>query len=398
MRGAITRPIYYKPKPKDAVAWRVVPSVTAVAVRRNGTALVPDVAAVSVTVTRTEGTGAPVTIASDFWSDNLIDVWYRWIGESAWRQYPFGPGITVNTAKKGIEIQLKINNVEYDRVTVPFTFDGQTGGRGATLRGPREWTEVLTDGVSITFENGTEGCQYFDVVVYEGKYYSCKVSHIKNSTNNPNHPGSAYDITNHIWQSAEDLTFVASMLILAKYALIKNLGVESLIMPNPDDPENPWCVINKGVITIRRGDFYGITVNRASIQDGTITDCTVKGGLCLGAEDGGSFDLGTIVEPKSSLMLNPSSIALPFLKKGVSRSIRLLFPAGNNITSIATELSLSLSKDKGTTSDNTKIHQGLSGDGQTSLTLNSSVLKGKMFELLGVNTNGGNTNWYLIEM
>lgn len=387
MRGSVTRSIYFKAKPKDAVTWLVVPSVTSVAVRRSGASQVPDVAYISVTVTRQEGAGAPQTVSDDEWSTYLIDVWYRYTGESTWKMYPFAPGITVNTEKKGIEIRLTIANVEYYRVSVPFTFDGATGpqgGRGAILRGPRDWSEVS---VGAQFQNGADGCEFFDVVVYNGSFFSCKTTHTKTLSN---YPGSDVAQTNQLWQAASDLQFVATKLLLAEYALIKNLGVEALEMADPDNPELLQCVIKDGAITIRKGQFHDITV-----QSSKLTDCRVSGVLTatqlwLGCEDGSTVDLTATTEPKGALLVNPTTVKLPSLVAGTSRSIRILYP---KMTSGATSLTLYCAS-----ASNTKIHLGMSGEAQTSLTIQSSTLMaGKMYECLGVSTNA-NTEWYIIEL
>ena len=378
MKGSVTRAIYYKQKPKDAVAWRVVPSATAVAIRRNGTALVPDVSAVTVSVIRQVGDSVPEVVPDDTWAEWMVDVWYRSVGETAWRMYPIGAGIKVDTAKKGIELRLTIANVECYRVTVPFTFDGQTGKRGAILRGPCDWNDVAP---GARFENGTDGCEFFDVVIRDGEYYSCAVTHTKAIDDKDNGPGSNLDKTNHYWQSAADFEFVATKLILAKYALIKNLGVESLIMPNPDDEEaDPLCVIDNGNIEINTGEFKNIKVS------GDITADT----LALGV------DSSTDYKPNGAIVISKSRVVLPPVPKYKTRIIRVF----NQAHSRTSPSDLKLECEKVDGADLVRISDKNSElDSVTSLTISGGGYNsGRSFELLGINQQGVITYWFVNEL
>ena len=101
---------------------------------------------------------------------------------------------------------------------------GQKGDRGPSLRGPMDWEKMAT---GFQFQCGAAGEDFLDVVIYSGKYYQCIVSHKKTATN---YPGSNYNY----WRVSSNLSFVATDLLLATYALIKNLGVESVEMKDAE--------------------------------------------------------------------------------------------------------------------------------------------------------------------
>lgn len=130
--------------------------------------------------------------------------------------------------------------------------DGQSikGDRGVTLRGPLDWTECAN---GFVFQAGGPSDTYLDYVVYNGNYYICTTSHTKSSS-----------WVGSYWQTAAQLPFVASMLLLAKYALIKNLGVESIEMK--DAAGNVVFVAKDGNVTCRTGTF-----NNVNIESGVIS-------------------------------------------------------------------------------------------------------------------------------
>lgn len=126
---------------------------------------------------------------------------------------------------------------------------GQKGDRGPSLRGPMDWEKMAT---GFQFQCGAAGEDFLDVVIYSGKYYQCIVSHKKTATN---YPGSNYNY----WRVSSNLSFVATDLLLATYALIKNLGVESVEMKDAEG--NVIFRAKDGNVTCKNGTFENVTVS-----------------------------------------------------------------------------------------------------------------------------------------
>lgn len=123
------------------------------------------------------------------------------------------------------------------------------GDRGPSLRGPMDWEKMAT---GFQFQCGAAGEDFMDVVIYGGKYYQCIESHKKTASN---YPGSNYNY----WRVSSNLSFVATDLLLATYALIKNLGVESVEMK---DAEGDVIFRAKdGNVTCKNGTFENVTVS-----------------------------------------------------------------------------------------------------------------------------------------
>ena len=126
---------------------------------------------------------------------------------------------------------------------------GQKGDRGPSLRGPMDWEKMAT---GFQFQCGAAGEDFLDVVIYGGKYYQCIESHKKTASN---YPGSNYNY----WRVSSNLSFVATDLLLATYALIKNLGVESVEMKDAEG--NVIFRAKDGNVTCKNGTFENVTVS-----------------------------------------------------------------------------------------------------------------------------------------
>lgn len=138
--------------------------------------------------------------------------------------------------------------------------DGARGERGPTLRGPQRWADVA-DGFG--FESGGDGEDFLDVVMTETlkpgsttdkqvNYFVCIQSHPKSATIRPDAAGSQY------WKPMSTIEFVATKILLAQYALVKNLGVESLEMKDADGNIIAW--IRDGDVLFNKGTFSNVKV------------------------------------------------------------------------------------------------------------------------------------------
>lgn len=166
---------------------------------------------------------------------------------------------------KDIAISIVCRGVTHKR-TVSFktVADGQPGAkgdRGPALRGPQAWSDCA---VGYMFQSGASGEEYKDIVLYGNNYYSCIKSHTKTASNNP---GSATDTNSGLWKLADKLEMVATKILLAQYALVKNLGVEAIDMKDAN-----------GNIIFQAKDG-NVTCNSGTFTNGTFTNVKVIGSI-----------------------------------------------------------------------------------------------------------------------
>lgn len=139
---------------------------------------------------------------------------------------------------------------------VKFLKAGEKGEQGATLRGPQDW-ESCANGYS--FQCGSPGEAWKDVVIYNDNFYTCKKSHTKTASN---YPGSTTDRNNGYWQLGDKIELVATKILLATYALVENLGVTAIEMKD-----------SSGTILFQAKD------GNVTCNTGTFTNCVLDGYL-----------------------------------------------------------------------------------------------------------------------
>lgn len=166
--------------------------------------------------------------------------------------------------------------------------NGAKGDRGPALRGPQAWSDCA---VGYVFQSGASGEEYKDVVLYGGYYYSCIKSHTKTASNNP---GSATDTNSGLWKLADPVEIVATKILLAQYALVKNLGVEAIDMKDANG--NIIFQAKDGNVTCNSGTFKNITVKGNSSFEGS-----VKANMFYGAvrkvTPGSTYTIDPVNEP-----------------------------------------------------------------------------------------------------
>ena len=165
---------------------------------------------------------------------------------------------------KDIAISIVCRGVTHKR-TVSFktVADGQTGAkgdRGPALRGPQAWSDCA---VGYVFQSGASGEEYKDVVLYGNNYYSCIKSHTKTGKET----GANNTLSTDYWKLADKLEIVATKILLAQYALVKNLGVEAIDMKDA-----------KGNIIFQAKDG-NVTCNSGTFTNGTFTNVKVIGSI-----------------------------------------------------------------------------------------------------------------------
>lgn len=139
---------------------------------------------------------------------------------------------------------------------------GEKGERGAVLRGPQAWSDCAT---GYAFQAGGAGEKWQDVVIYGNNYYSCVKSHTKTASN---YPGSTTAINNGYWQLGDKIELVATKILLATYALVKNLGVEAIDMKDANG--NVVFRAKDGNVICNSGTFNNITVKGNSTLEGIV--------------------------------------------------------------------------------------------------------------------------------
>ena len=193
---------------------------------------------------------------------------------------------------KDIAISIVCRGVTHKR-TVSFktVADGQPGAkgdRGPALRGPQAWSDCA---VGYMFQSGVSGEEYKDVVLYGGYYYSCIKSHTKTASNNP---GSATDTNSGLWKLADPVEIVATKILLAQYALVKNLGVEAIDMKDADD--NIIFQAKDGNVTCNSGTFKNITVKGNSSFEGSVK-ANMFYGTVRKVTPGSTYTIDPVSEP-----------------------------------------------------------------------------------------------------
>ena len=137
--------------------------------------------------------------------------------------------------------------------TVKYILKGDKGEKGAALRGPQAWSDCAT---GYNFQAGGQGDTWKDVVIYGDNYYSCVKNHAKTATN---YPGSTEDNNNGYWRLGDKIELVATKILLATYALVKNLGVEAIDMK--DNNGNILFQAKDGNVVCKTGTFENINIS-----------------------------------------------------------------------------------------------------------------------------------------
>lgn len=193
---------------------------------------------------------------------------------------------------KDISISIVCRGVTHKR-TVSFktVADGQPGAkgdRGPALRGPQAWSDCA---VGYMFQSGASGEEYKDLVLYGGYYYSCIKSHTKTASNNP---GSATDTNSGLWKLADPVEIVATKILLAQYALVKNLGVEAIEMK--DKENNIVFLAKNGDVICNSGTFKNITVKGNSTFEGSVK-ANMFYGTVRKVTPGSTYTIDPVSEP-----------------------------------------------------------------------------------------------------
>ena len=238
-----------------------------------------------------------------------------------------------DTTAISLPFTITYKGAKYDSViTIQPVADGQDGARGdrgPALRGPQAWSDCA---VGYVFQSGASDEEYKDVVLYGNNYYSCIKSHAKTASN---FPGSATDTNSGLWKLADKLEIVATKILLAQYALVKNLGVETIDMK--DDKGNIIFQAKDGNVTCNSGTFKNITVKGNSSFEGS-----VKANMFYGAvkkvTPGSTYQIDPVSEPYNFYYVeNPTKRTFIVLPKaanyeGLEINIFTKLPASSSLS------------------------------------------------------------------
>lgn len=133
---------------------------------------------------------------------------------------------------------------------------GSRGNRGPALRGPQLYADCASD---FQFMQGADGEEFLDVVIDSNdNFYKCKKSHVKSSGVAPGATGwETY------WSLGTKYDLVATQILLATYALIKNLGVENV--EAKDANNNTIFSIRNGILVCNGGTIGGFKISSSKI-------------------------------------------------------------------------------------------------------------------------------------
>lgn len=242
------------------------------------------------------------------------------------------------------------------------------------LRGPQAWSDCA---VGYPFECGAEGEEWKDVVIYGDNWYSCIKSHAKTPTN---YPGSSEAEANGYWRLADKIEMVATKILLAQYALVKNLGVECVDMR--DDQGNIIFQAKGGKVVCNSGVFLNARVM------GDVRAANMAYSLnATGGEDADHPADSTF----NSVFHNIAALTLHGIAEGTSKTITIL----NDDYEANTNRSLTLYCD-----ENVYVRIGLAGSAvnEKSVFPAYGPGSGKILKLIGYRARRSPyTYWRVVE-
>ena len=177
---------------------------------------------------------------------------------------------------------------------------GEKGDRGPALRGPQDFFSLPT---GYQFYQGADGDPYVDIVYYNGNYYKCVWTHKKEAGET-----SDSNLTAKYWVLSDKVEMIATKVLLASYALVKNLGVEAIEMK--DGSGNIVFKAKDGSVICKSGTFEDVTVT------GNITANLMKHRISTS-----NSDINGMV-----VVADGNYTALPELKDGECMSIKIYAP------------------------------------------------------------------------
>lgn len=239
---------------------------------------------------------------------------FSYKGSLSGNVYTYDISIEANEAPNtSIRVTIKVGNKTFTRnIKINTVADGQTGAkgdRGPALRGPQAWSDCA---VGYMFQSGASGEEYKDVVLYGNNYYSCIKSHTKTGKET----GANNTLSTDYWKLADKLEIVATKILLAQYALVKNLGVGAIDMKDADD--NIIFQAKDGEVTCNKGTFNNITVKGNSTFEGSVK-ANMFYGTVKKVTPGSTYTIDPVNEPYNFYYVeNPTKRTFIILPKAAN--------------------------------------------------------------------------------
>lgn len=284
---------------KDAVLYQILPSVGYLLADAQGVIQTPSV---EVSVTKTEGdvTTQIVTVSStssyvvrykvDSGSWRNCTTWTEDVpspipGALASIKLCYGvPHSALVTGMKKLKLRLETSGgdvlAEMPEMTVVKNgAKGDKGDTGPSLRGPQNWEDCV---VGFSFMQGGDDERFLDCVIHNGNYYECKKSHVKADAKEP---GVSQGWETY-WRLGDKFDIVATKILLATFAIIKNLGVEYVQVGGTSaylrDSNGEIVILDSENNVKFRAKATGVecntgTFNNVQIQSGKIAGFTISG-------------------------------------------------------------------------------------------------------------------------
>lgn len=223
--------------------------------------------------------------------------------ERYWLASALSEGVTVETAGWTTEVQTATAEKPYLWTYEKIVYTDDTyevfGPVVNSVRGAQGWKGALPRigkwESGGTYYQGGEGEEFYDIKLYNGKYYLCKGSHTGHTTTPDQDTGYWIEATNE-WK------FIATDLIKADKGVVENLNANYITMTD-ENGQIIFCA-KDGEVTCNKGTFKNIEVTGNS----KLVDVSVSGTIRHSAattgvySDADIFYLPTITANKTFSM------------------------------------------------------------------------------------------------
>lgn len=199
--------------------------------------------------------------------------------ERYWLASALAEGVTISTEGWTTEVQTATAEKPYlwTYEKVVYTDDSYEvfGPVVNSVRGAQGWKGALPRigkwEIGPTYYQGGEGEEFYDIKLYNGKYYLCTSTHRLHS--------SPPDIDTGYWvEATNEWKFIATDLIMADKGVVENLNANYITMT--DENDNIIFQAKDGEVTCNKGTFKDVDVSGTiTATSGKIAGFNVSGNL-----------------------------------------------------------------------------------------------------------------------
>ena len=194
--------------------------------------------------------------------------------ERYWLASALSEGVTVETEGWTTEVQTATAEKPYlwTYEKVVYTDDSYEvfGPVVNSVRGAQGWKGALPRigkwEAGGTYYQGGEGEEFYDIKLYNGKYYLCRGTHAGHTT--------TPDLDTEWWiEATDEWKFISTGLILSDNGVIRNFNADYITMT--DENDNIVFEAKDGEVTCNTGTFQNIKVS----GDSELTDVSILGNI-----------------------------------------------------------------------------------------------------------------------